>query len=293
MNKNTIGLGLRKSLWIAPLLAVSLFSAELTEEEITQEKLELEAATQIAEEAKSEIKTAKAKLAEAEKRIKKVEQQSEDARYTTKTEFSYSNTQGNTRTDKFALGFHGERKRKKNTMTLDVDVLQSTSNGVEDNNRWLSVFQYDRDIIKGLYFNYVVSYGEDKFSGFDYQFYTGPGLGYKVLESDAHTLNVRANALYAKDSIENGGTNEYAAWLAGFKYKWQILDNLSFVEDAHFKSQADHFENYFIYSKTSIESQINGTFSLGLSYQVDYKNIPAFERQRTDRVFLATLIINY
>lgn len=291
MNEKMIGLN--KSLWIVPLLTVSLFSAELSEEEIAEEKLELEAATKIAEEAKSEIKTAKAKLAEAEKRIKKVEQQSEDARYKTKTEFSYTNTQGNTRTTKFALGFHGERKRKKNTMTLDFDALQSSSNGVEDNNKWLSVFQYDRDIIKGLYFNYVISYGEDRFSGFDYQFYTGPGFGYKVLQNDVHTLSVRANALYSKDSIENGGTNEYAAWLAGFKYKWQILDNLSFAEDAHFKSQADHFENYFVYSKTSIESQINGTFSLGLSYQVDYKNIPAFERQRTDRVFLATLIINY
>ena len=51
MNKNTINLGLRKSLWLAPFLALSLFSAELSEEEITQEKLELEAATQIAEEA--------------------------------------------------------------------------------------------------------------------------------------------------------------------------------------------------------------------------------------------------
>lgn len=291
MNKNTIGL--RKSLWIAPLLAMSLFSAELSEEEISQEKLELEAATQIAEEAKSEIKTAKAKLAEAQKRISKVEQQSEDARYKSKIVLSYTNTQGNTRTDKLAFGFHGERKRKKNTMTLDINALQSSSNGIEDNSRWLSVFQYDRDIIKDLYFNYVVSYGEDKFSGFDYQFYTGPGLGYKVLHSDTHTLNVRANALYAKDDIENGGTNEYAAWLAGFKYKWKILDNLSFSEDAHFKSQADHFENYFVYSRTSIESQINGTFSLGLSYQVDYKNIPAPGNERTDRVFLASLIINY
>jgi len=293
MNKNTIGLGLRKSLWMAPLLAASLFSAELSEEEVTQEKLELEAATQIADEAKSEIKTAKAKLAEAEKRIKKVEQQSEDARYKTKTALSYSNTKGNTDTTRFGLDFHGERKRKKNTMTLDVTALQSSSNGVEDNNKWNALAQYDRDLTKRLYFNYLIAYGEDKFSGFDYQFNTGPGLGYKAVDSDAHKLNLRANALYSKDSIENGGTNEYASWVAGFNYKWAVLDNLDFLQNAHFKSQADHFENYFVYSKTSIESQINGTFSLGLSYQVDYKNIPAEDRERTDRVFLASLIINY
>ncbi len=293
MKRKKISLGLRKGLWMAPLLAASLFSAGLSEEEIARDKAELESATKIADEAKAEIKTAKAKLAEAEKRIKKVEQHSEEARYRTKTDLSYSNTQGNTKTTRFGLGFHGERKRKKNTMTLDLDALQSSSNGIEDNNKWLAAFQYDRDIIKGLYFNYVISYGEDKFSGFDYQFYTGPGFGYKLLKRDAHTLSVRGNALYSKDSIENGGTNEYAAWLAGFKYRWQILDKLSFTEDAHFKSQMDQFENYFVYSKSSIESRINSIFSLGMSYQVDYKNIPALGKERTDRVFLASLIINY
>ncbi len=284
---------MNKSFWLVPFLAASLLSAELTEEEIAQEKVELEAAEKVAQEAKSEIAAAKSKLADAEKRIEKVFQHSGKARYKTKTVLSYSNTKGNTDTTRFGLDFHGERKRKKNTITLDVDALQSSSNGVEDNNKWSSLLQYDRDITKRLYFNYLVYYGEDKFSGFDYQFNTGPGLGYKAIDSDTHKLKLRANALYSKDDIENGGTNEYASWVTGFNYKWSILDNLDFMQDASFKSQFDHFENYFVYSETAIESAINSTFSLGLSYKVDYKNIPAEGRKRTDRVFLASLIINY
>jgi len=276
-----------------PLLTASLFSAELSEEDVAQEKTELEAAELTAEEAKAEIAAAKAKLSDAQKRIEKVHQDSGKARYKTKTVLSYSNTKGNTDTTRFGLDFHGERKRSKNTITLDVDALQSSSNGVEDNNKWNALAQYDRDLTKRLYFNYLISYGEDKFSGFDYQFNTGPGLGYKAIDSDTHSLKLRANALYSKDSIENGGTNEYASWVAGFNYKWAVLENLDFLQDAHFKSQVDHFENYFVYSKTAIESQLNGMFSLGLSYKIDYKNIPAEGRKRTDRVFLASLIINY
>jgi len=274
-------------------MVTSLFAAELSDEENAQEKVELEAATLIADEAKAEIAAAKAKLKDAQKRIEKVQQQSDEARYKTKTALSYSNTKGNTDTTRFGLDFHGERKRKKNTITLDVTALQSSSNGVEDNNKWNALAQYDRDLTKKLFFNYLISYGEDKFSGFDYQFNTGPGLGYKAVDSDAHKLNLRANALYSKDDIADGGTNEYASWVAGFNYKWAVLENLDFLQDASFKSQFDHFENYFVYSKTAIESQLNGMFSLGLSYKVDYKNIPAEGRKRTDRVFLASLIINY
>lgn len=284
---------MKRVLWLVPFIVVSLFAAELSDEENAQEKAELEAATLIADEAKAEIATAKAKLKDAQKRIEKVQQQSDEAKYKTKTELSYSNTKGNTDTTRFGLDFHGERKRKKNTITLDVTALQSSSNGVEDNNKWNVLAQYDRDLTKKLFFNYLISYGEDKFSGFDYQFNTGPGLGYKALGSDSHKLDLRANALYSKDDVEDEGSNEYVSWVAGFKYKWAVLDNLDFLQDAYFKSQADHFENYFVYSKTAIESKINGMFSLGMSYKVDYKNIPAEGRKRTDRVFLASLIINY
>ena len=220
-------------------------------------------------------------------------EQNNEAVYTTKTELSYSNTQGNTNTTQFGLDFHGERKHKKNTITLDLDALQSTSNGIEDKNKWLAVAQYDRDLTERLFFNYIIAYGQDKFSGFDYQFNTGPGSGYKAIESENHTLDLRANALYSKDKIENGGTNEYASWVFGLNYKWQIVENLSFLEEANFKSQFDHFENYFAVSKSTIESKINGHFSLGMSYRIDYKNIPATGKKRTDRVFLASLVISY
>ena len=133
---------MKKIVWIAPLLAASLFAAELSEEEIAQEKTELESAEQAAEEAKAEIAAANAKLKDAQKRIEKVFIHSGKVKYKTKTALSYSNTKGNTDTTRFGLDFHGERKRKKNTITLDVDALQSSSNGIEDNNKWCQEIKY-------------------------------------------------------------------------------------------------------------------------------------------------------
>jgi putative salt-induced outer membrane protein len=285
--------GNKKSLWLVFLCAATLFAAETTAEENLKDLAELEAATEAEQRAEAEVDAAKQRLKEAHARIEKVQELSEEARYKTKTELSYSDTKGNTETSQFGLALHAERKRKKNTITLDLTALQSSSNGIENNNKWLALLQYDRALSEELYFNYLISYGEDKFSGFDYQFNTGPGLGYKVLQSDTQKLDLRGNVLYSKDSIAGGGTNEYLSGLAGFEYAWQILENLSFHEDATYKSQFDDADNYFVYSKTAINSKINGNFSLGLSYQVDYKNIPAATKEHTDRVFLASLIIDY
>ena len=274
------------------LISLSLYAQE------TSETAELKAAKAQAQEAKVELEAAKKKLAAAEVIIKKDEAElavkdAGKAVYTTKTELSYSNTKGNTNTERFALDFHGERKREKHIITLDVDALTSSSNGNEDNNKWLAVLQYDRELTKKVFLNYLVSYGEDKFSGFDYQFNTGPGIRYKLFNTDEHKLDMRSNILYSKDKLDDGTTNEYGAFLAGFQYKWNILKNLAFIQNAFYKAEVDQSSNYFVMSKTAIENKINDTFSLGMSYKVDYKNQPPSTNKRTDRTFLASFIINY
>lgn len=280
------------------LISLSLYAEEITLAQEKSEAAELKAAKAQAEEAKVELEAAQKKLAAAEVIIKKdeaklVAKDGENAVYTTKTELSYSNTKGNTNTERFALDFHGERKRKKHTITLDVDALTSSSNGNEDNNKWLAVLQYDRELTEKAFLNYLVSYGEDKFSGFDYQFNTGPGIRYKLFKTDEHKLDLRSNILYSRDKLDDGTTNEYASFLAGFQYKWNILKNLAFTQNAFYKVAVDESSNYFIMSKTAIESKINSTFSLGMSYKVDYKNQPPAANKRTDRTFLASFIINY
>lgn len=218
----------------------------------------------------------------------------EDVTYKAKAELSYVDTSGNTETSSFALEFNGDAKWDEvNTLSLHLDVLQSNSNGTEDNNKWNTSLQYDRDLTEKLYFNYIIAYGEDRFSGFDYKFNTGPGIGYKVLDNDIHKLTTQANALYSKDKYDDGNVNEYVSWVIGFDYEWQILENLKFSQKAWFKSQADEFENNFIHSKTAFESKITDIFSFGVSYKIDYANKPSAGKEYTDKTLLASLIINY
>jgi len=280
------------------IIYILLASSSVIFAQITPEQIELQKAKEQFEVAKKALANAEKKFAKIQKTIKQDKinlplNKGEEIVLTTKTGFSYSNTSGNTDTERFSLDFHAQAKHKKNKLILDIDVLTSNSDGTENNNKWLVALQYDRELSEKIYFNYLISYGEDQFSGFDYQFNTGPGLGYKAIKTKKQTLNFEVNSLYSEDKLKDGNKNSYVSALVGLAYKWQVVENFSFSQDAYYKAALDKFDNYFIYSKSSIENKINNMFSMGLSYKINYKNTPAENKERIDKTFLASFIINY
>ena len=211
----------------------------------------------------------------------------------THTELSYSDTSGNTDTRAFAFEFTGEKALDRHHFALGASALYSKDNGVSSKNRWYVDFNYDYDLTEKWDLNYFIGYGQDKFSGFDYQFNTGPGVRYKWIQTDQHDLKVGGNILYSSDKVEFKGTNNYISWALGEEYAWQIVENLKFIQNLTFKSQFDDFDNYFVYSKTALESKITEMFAFGASYKVNYAHAPAPTKKSTDRTFLVSLIIDY
>jgi putative salt-induced outer membrane protein len=213
--------------------------------------------------------------------------------FETHTELSYINTSGNSDSSSFAFEFKGKKSYERYALRADAFANVSEDNGVESKNQWGIELNYDRTWTKSVSLNYLLGYKDDKFSGFDYQFYTGPGLVHKTIATDAHTLTSQANILYAEDKLESGDKEEYAAFKAGIDYTWKIQDNLKFKEVLNIRTDLSDLGNYFLYSKTSIQNKINSMLSMGVSYKVDYVNEPVAGKTSTDKTFLVSLIIDY
>ncbi len=213
--------------------------------------------------------------------------------FKTHTELSYIITSGNTDASTFALEFKGEKEYERYTLRADLFANYAEDNGVESKNQWGTELNYDRKLDETLALNYLVGYKDDKFSGFDYQFYTGPGLRHKTIRTDEHKLTTQANILYAVDAIETGDKEEYAAFKAGLNYEWKIQENLKFLEEASIRTDLSDLGNYFAYSKTSVQNKINSSLSMGVSYKVDYTHEPVAGKTSTDKTFLVSLIIDY
>jgi len=239
--------------------------------------------------------------------------------FMTHTELSYVTTEGNTNTDAFSFDFAGKKAWGLHSVRLDVDALYGTEDNIENKNKLVTELNYDWQFEKRLAFNYVVGYKDDKFSGYDYQFYTGPGFKYHAIVSDAHNMNVLGNILYSVDRTMDkyydpvtgdeikypypdgkagatkvdGSEEDYTGYLLRMDYVWQIAEGFKFIQDASYRSDFEDADNYFVHSKTAVESKINGNFSMGVSYKIDYANLPPAGNERTDKTFMTSLIIDY
>ena len=242
----------------------------------------------------------------------------EDTGFMTRTELGYVSTSGNTNTKSGSVDFGGKQAWDTHAIALEIDYLYGEQEGVENNNKLISVLNYDYKFTDALALNYLTGYKDDKFSGFDYQFYTGPGLKYTAIKSDIHTLGLQGNIVYSIDSIAdkdydaagveikypnptniipvttvNGQTNEYSSYLMQGTYSWNITKTFKFTQDLSYRSSFEDTNNYFVYSKTGVASKISNILSMGINYKVDYTNEAPAGNVRTDKTFTASLIIDY
>ncbi len=238
----------------------------------------------------------------------------------THTELGFVQTSGNTDTTSFSLDFMGNKAWGTQSVKLDVNALYGTQNGLETNNKIVGILNYYWQFEKRLALNYIVGYKDDKFSGYTYQFYTGPGAKYDMLGSKKYKLDFQGNVLYniqqemnkyysdanltneVKYPYPNGtaglyevdGTyTDYWGYLVGLDFTWVIVEGFKFIQVATYRGSMDDDQNYFVYSKTAVESKINSIFSMGLSYKVNYANTPPAGNDRTDTTTMASLIIDY
>jgi len=237
----------------------------------------------------------------------------------THTELSYVQTQGNTDTNAFSLDFAANKNWGAHKTKLDFDALYGTDGGIESKNKIVGEFNYDYQFSDHLALNYLAGYKRDRFSGFEYQLYTGPGLKYIALNSDAHKLDFQANVLYSSDESMDkyydttsgdeikypypdgragatkvdGESDDYTGYVAKANYSWQVMENLKFLQEASYRGDFEESERYFVYSKTAFESKISDFFSMGISYKVDYTNLPPVGNEYSDRTFMTSLIIDY
>ena len=217
----------------------------------------------------------------------------------THTELGYIQTDGNTQTKTFNLDANAKKAWGKHQTSLKLDGQYGSTgdaNGddVENKNKYLIEANYDYAFAASLSFNYLIGYKSDRYAGFAYQAYTGPGLKYHAIQTQAHDLSLNGSILYSSDEsyAKPRETNNYSGYRAELVYGWDILKNLKFTEEASYRSSFEDSSNYFVASKTAFTTKISDIFSAGVSYKVDYVNQP-LAAKNTDSTFTFNLIMDY
>jgi putative salt-induced outer membrane protein len=216
----------------------------------------------------------------------------------THAEFGFMDTKGNTNTRAYNLELDAKKNIEKHSLEFKFDGQYGESDGVKNKNKFATTLDYNYQFMNTLAFTYFIGYKDDEFSGFDYQIATGPGVKWQAYKSDKQSVALDASILYAYDKFDCSPScvtkdDDYAAGRAKLTYELQVLENLKFNQDLSYRTDLSDMDNYFVYSKSALSSKISDIFSAGLSYKVDYVNMPPSGKTYTDRTLTANLILDY
>ena len=232
---------------------------------------------------------------------------------TTHAELSYANTDGNTESQDVAANLKMNIPFYSNAVRFVGNVLYSENTSYDENgtfvddlrtkNRWDAELNYDYNFNDTIAFNYIAGTKGDEFSTFVYQSYTGPGAIYTPLKTETQELKFQGNVLYMWDHVREDTSavpvvpkhvHEYAGYQLSLDYVYNFTKSSKFTQYLMYRSEFEDATNYFVKSKTALESKMSDIFSLGMSYTADYTNNKANDvRSYTDRVFLASVIADF
>ncbi len=208
-------------------------------------------------------------------------------------ELSFVNTSGNTSTSTLSEKLEIERSEEKNRLFFKNSFLYSKRNNRETANRLELSSRLERLITSKLFIFMSGSYERDKFSGYDYKWSAGGGLGYDLIKSPLQELKVLVSFPYYYNRIREGGVDNYATFKSELFYRRKLLSNLKFKEEINYILNLSDTRFFFVNSETSLEVSITDNLSLGVSYKIYYQNKPpAPEVKRLDTVFATSLIFN-
>jgi len=136
----------------------------------------------------------------------------------------------------------------------------------------------------------VVTYEDDKFSGYDYRVTEAIGYGRRVIEKTNMTLDLEIGPGSRQSKLGSGESDSEAMLRVAANYGWTISKSSKFSEALTVEAGEDVTVTK---SVTSLASQIEGNLSMKITFT--YKNtseVPA-GLDETDTETAITLVYNF
>jgi len=247
------------------------------------------------EQLKAKLKAAKEEQKELKEYISKLEKKIPPENvWKFHFEIGYMDTTGNTNTRSFNTDIKIQKRWwDKHLFVYIFDGQYSKDDGEVSKNKYLTELDYNYDFLKTWKTTYVTGYKKDKFSAFEYQFYTGPGMEYQFFKTKTHAFSMQGNILYALDKrYDNGLKDDYLSARFKGKYFLQLIENLTFDEELSYRTDLQDTQNYFIYSVSKLSLKVYKHFFMNVSYKYDYTN-EADENEKYDTTFSVNAVVDF
>lgn len=206
-----------------------------------------------------------------------------------------SMSSGNSDAKSFNLGFDLKYDPKtKNVLKLGGLYLRSEANGATTSDK-LSAFARDEYSFSDRFYVYgEVSFLRDEIALLDSLFAPAVGAGYKVVKTDAMTLDLSAGVGGAFEKYSGQEATSSGAFLAGEAFAWKISPSVSLTQKATGLWKSNDTGDAYYHFEAGLTTSLSKVLELKLAYLLDHKTRPALPTlEKTDTAFIAAIVAKF
>lgn len=204
-------------------------------------------------------------------------------------------TSGNSDTKSFNVGFDLKHDpKKKNVLKLGGLYLRSEADGATSTDK-VTAFVRDEFSFSDRFFAFgEVSWLSDAIARVDYLVAPTVGAGYKLVATDAVTLEASAGVGGAFEKYEGREATSSGAWRAGEAFSWKVSSAVSLTQKANALWKANDTGDAYYSFALGLTTSISKVLELKLSWLLDHKTRPADPTlEKTDTAFLAAIVAKF
>lgn len=189
-------------------------------------------------------------------------------------ELGVLSTNGNTKTRNITAKAKVVNDRDRWRHTFTAEALNSSENTATTAERYFASGKSDFKLTEKSYVFGLLTYENDRFSGYDYRTTENVGYGRNVIKRDTLTLDLEAGLGLRQSKLTSNGDkqNEGLARVAG-SLGWKLSDTSTFSEDL---SSDMGKKSTVTKSVTALKTQIVGNLASKISFTAEYTTkVPA------------------
>src|SRR5690606_33566593 len=146
----------------------------------------------------------------------------------------------------------------------------------------------------------LAQYERDRFQGFFSRYSVSGGLGYRVIDSAAAQLSLKAGPAWRRVDFVDGTRDSSFGALAGVDFDWRFAPQLELTQDADLVADSGGAATVFLTSSTTsvlattgLEAKVSDNLTTRLSYTIDYDSNPPEGTVPTDTLTRFTLVYGF
>ena len=200
--------------------------------------------------------------------------------------FGFLSTSGNTENSSLNTGLELGYSVGDWAHTFETLAIYADEDGATTAEAYEAAFKTEWDINDASFLFGRLRWRKDRFSSYDTQFSQTVGYGYRIIQTDVHTLSAEAGAGARQSDLVDGTREDEFITRAGLDYEWKLSETATFEQLVGVEAGDT---NTYIETVTSLSAKVFGDLALVASYTIKHNTDVLPGTEETDTYTALTL----